>query len=323
VLWAKISNVGILRFWVPATVAFATGSGAACNALTRVGSLKESPCVPDCGAEADTVDAGDATVNAGDATVNEDGATPALDATGDAPADAAPGWCAAQDASYRLCSDFDLPDGPVTQGFDLGVVPVPYGEGGTFQLDPKSFVSPPHGGLGVANPFPAQQTSGVRLEGTLWALGPSPSTVQCTLQWNPHKVSTVSGDYAHVAALGVYSDAQQNDQEANFSVQMHADGSLIFLEIHTTDTPMDVPHAIPIQVSLDAWYAVEMSFTTSAGVTTYSVSVGGVPAAGNTLVLPLPTPSHGAVAVGPAYYAGATTEPSPGWTFGYDNVICF
>jgi hypothetical protein len=232
------------------------------------------------------------------------------------------GWCAGQDASYRLCSDFDLPGEAVTQGFDLGLVPNGTA-GGSFQLDPSSFVSSPHSALGVAAAFPAGGTSGDRLEGTLWQLGPTPPTFRCALQWNPRRLSTVGDDYAHIVALAVYTDAQETDQPLSLNVQIRADGSVVFLESYGSQLTMAYTVAIPIQVTIGSWYAVQMSFTTTGSATTYTVSVGGIQAPVGTLGVPLPGMSHVNLDLGPAYYAGVTTASSPGWTFGYDNVICY
>ena len=238
-------------------------------------------------------------------------------------------WCATQNAGYRLCSDFDLPDATIGQGFNLGVSPVPYGEGGSFTFDPSVHTSSPNSGLGVANPFPPGETSGDRLEATLWSLGPTPPSVQCALDWYPRQFSTVAGDYAHVASLTVYTDAQGTVSDVNLSVQMHADGSLVLLEDYTTSAALDATHPIPITVATGQWYAVSMTFTTSGGTTSYAIAVDSVQSAGTvghasgTLSQPFPASTNVAIAVGPAYYAGGTTAPSPGWIFNYDNVICY
>jgi hypothetical protein len=309
---------------VTIVVASLAGSGAACDALTGIGSLTESTCAPDCGGTGEPFDAGDAKMEADAASSDVDAARDApFDAASDTSGDGSRDWCAMQDASYRLCSDFDLPDASVLQGFDLGLVPVPYGEGGSFELDPDSSVSPPQSGLGIANPFPSGETSGDRLEGTLWPFGPTPATVECTLQWNPHQISKTTNDYAHVAAISVYSDALGMDEAVNLSVQLHGDGTLIFLESYNSATMPDVPHPIALDVDLDTWYEVQMTFTTSKGVTSYVVRVNNAAASGSTLTQAIPLKSSMVLAVGPAYYAGNTDGPSPGWIFGYDNVICY
>jgi hypothetical protein len=298
------------------------GSIASCTLLTGVGSLHETSCVVDCGS-ADVVETGEAKVKTESGSDSPtEGGTDVVTADRDAGPPVGQDWCASQDAGYRLCSDFDLDAEPVTQGFDLGAVPVPFGEGGSFELDPKNFVSPPRGALGIANPFPAGGTSGDRLEGTLWPLGPTPAAVACSVEWNPREVSTVSGDYAHVFSITAYSDAAEADQVVNLSIQMHADGSVIFLEDYP-DESMDANHPLVSSVAIDKWHAVELALGTSGAGTTYKVTFGGVEKSAGTLVVPLPSTSHVIFSVGPAYFAGSTSTSSPGWTFDYDNVVCF
>ena len=72
-----------------------------------------------------------------------------------------------------------------------------------------------------------------------------------------------------------------------------------------------------------AFISVSLSFTSGGGATSYKVDVGGVPAAGNTLNVPLSATSHATVEVGPTYFGGTNAMPSPGWTFDYDNIICY
>jgi hypothetical protein len=238
-------------------------------------------------------------------------ATQMRDATADTSAD----WCEAQDASYRLCSDFDK--APVTLGFDLGLIP--NGVGGSFTEDTPLSVSRPNSGLGVAKGYGAGGTGGALLEGALWAFGSRPSTLHCAVQWNAQSVSTVALDYAHIVAIEV--NASDGAQEVNLSIQMHADGSIGFLEDYPGGVG-EMNHVIPITVVLGTWYPVTMTLTTAGGSTSYTVNVGGQSASG-TLGTPLSAMSAGIFEVGPAYFGGATTDPSPGWTFAYDNVVCF
>ena len=236
----------------------------------------------------------------------------------DAPdADASGDWCASQQTGFRLCSDFDQTGG-VTQGFDIGLAEVPNGTGGSFTLDPSSFVSSPNGALGIANPFGAGQVSGTRIIATMWPLGPTPASLDCQVQWKPIALSTTANDYAHVISIGFYSDAQENDPIDSINFNMQGDGSLVLLEYGT----QTASHTIPITITTTSgWVPISISLTFGASVT-YAVTVGGASAPGNAFVNTIPTTSHAELEVGPAYFGGSTTKNSPGWTFDYDNVVC-
>lgn len=144
------------------------------------------------------------------------------------PADA--GFCERQAPGYRICSDFDPPRGSVTESFDRGLVPVPGGAGGTFDFDTTLFVSPTRGARGVASAFAPGGTSGVRLIARLWPLGPTPSSLNCSLAWYPVSLSTVANDYAHVVQVAVYETADASKQIASLSFNMQGDGRLVFHE---------------------------------------------------------------------------------------------
>jgi hypothetical protein len=222
------------------------------------------------------------------------------------------GWCASQDAGYRFCTDFDESMSAV-QGFDLETT---VGQGGQFNVTTTQLVSPPHGALGVASPFSPGQTSGDRLIKSLWALGTTPATFTCTFQWNPVALSTTANDYAHVAAFELYSDEAATQQIANYSINLNGNGLLELLEISNNNA---VSHPITTGgVATGSWLSVTLSILPGQN---YSVTVGTKGATG-ILSYPVATTSHGTVEIGPAYFAGTTTSPSPGWTFGYDNVIC-
>lgn len=244
-------------------------------------------------------------------------------ASADASVDSRPpsNWCAARDAGYRLCSDFDQSDA-VTQGFDLGAETVPGSVGGSFALDSTDFVSPSNSALGKANPFAPGQTTGIRLIGTLWPLGPIPAAVDCTLMWKPVGLSTTAQDYAHVVQIVFYTDAQQKSEVASLSINMQGDGAIILLEDYGVQSPDNAVHPIGSNITPNTWYPVSLSFASSASGASYQVKVGDKRSAG-TLARVLPSNSYGTLEVGPAYFAGATTSPSPGWSFAYDNVVCY
>lgn len=230
-------------------------------------------------------------------------------------------WCAAQDAGYRLCDDFDGPGG-VTQGFDIGLVPVPGSVGGSFTLDSTSFVSSPHSALGTANPFGPGQVSGDRIVGTLWSLGPTPSKLNCSLMWRPVALSTTPNDFAHVLAVNLCSDAGCNSSVAGFSINMQADGTLILFEYYNNQPSLNATFPIGLTVKRGKWYPVSFSLASSGSSSTFRVKMGGVGPGGPTAA-PLPATSSATFEFGPSYFAGTTTAPSPGWTFGYDNIVCY
>jgi hypothetical protein len=261
---------------------------------------------PDVGNLGGEADAGvDAEAGAMDARQQDTSPMP------DASVDAGP-WCAAHDAGYLFCADFDESNMAV-QAFDLeGQV----GQGGMFSVTTSTFVSAPQSALGVANPFDAGQTSGDRLIKSLWSLGTTPASITCSTQWDPVALSTTPNDYAHVIAFELYSDAMGTQQIAYFGLNMLPSGALELLEIHGNTA---TPHAVVSSVATGSWVPVTM--TLSPGQQ-YSVTVGTQNATG-TLASPVPSPSHGTLEVGPAYFAANTPSSSPGWTFGYDNVICY
>jgi len=307
-----------------------------CQLLSGVDQLEvkgsDAGPVVDARAEADVVahmdtgvDGGrgrDAGTDAGGDTGTDAGADVRVD-TGlksDAGTDAGVDWCASQDAGYRVCSDFDLTTGSVTQGFDIGLVPVAGGAGGNFTLDTSVFVSPPNAALGVANPYPKDGTSGINLDATLWPTGSTPTTVHCSAVWNPRKLSTITNDYAHVIDMVLFDDKTESKQIVYLGINMNGDGTIEVLEYYPTGGAGN--HVIPYTVPTDEWLPIDLSFTTSSGVTSFRASVDGTAVSG-PLLLPFPATSYAILEIGPAYYAGSNVAPSPGWTFDYDNVICY
>jgi hypothetical protein len=278
----------------------ATGFVTACGLFPDLSGLEGN------GSDGSTADTGSLDVQNVD--VAQDVAAP--DVTVDAG-----DWCASQEAGYRLCADFD-DSLTAAQGFDLEAK---QGVGGQFSLNTATFVSAPESALGVANPFDAGQTSGDRLEKSLWLLGPTPSTFECTLQWNPAALSTTPNDYAHVLELALWSDAAGTQSIVTYSLNMQVNGQLVMLEYYASMTSASATHLVTTSVA-PKWTNVVISI--SATAQTYSVTVGNMNAAGN-LSKPIPSTSHGVVEIGPAYFGGDTDASSPGWTFGYDNVLCY
>jgi hypothetical protein len=310
-----------------ACLAAAALAVSACTLTTSFDGLTGGPCATGC-ADGGLDGAADAGADAwfeATADLPPDDAADDGDATGDGNAggDAGSLWCASQDAGYLLCSDFDRPGESVTQGFDLGLMQVP-NSGGTFQLDPSSFVSPPNAAVGRANSYGASGSGGAFLHGSLWPLGAAPATLDCSVQWSPVELSPAANDWAHIVALSVYSDAATQNEVFDLNVKLLSDGTLALDEIYQGSGPgQSVRHILPISIATGQWYSVHMSLTNGAGGTSYAVTVGGVQAPGGTLMHPLPASSHGTFRTGPAYYQGANTTPSPGWTFRYDDVICY
>jgi hypothetical protein len=247
-----------------------------------------------------------------DAESNDAAPVPDGGDAGDGGGGDAQGWCASQDAGYVFCTDFDEST-TASKGFDLETQ---VGQGGQFSVTTASFVSSPQSGLGIANPFAAGQTSGDRLIKSLWALGSTPATVTCTFEWDPVALSTAANDYAHVGAFELYSDTSATQQIANYSINLNGSGLLELLEISNNNA---VSHPITTGVSTGSWLAVTLSLLPGQN---YSVTVGTHSATG-ILSYPVATTSHGTLEIGPAYFAGTTTGASPGWTFGYDNVVCY
>jgi hypothetical protein len=221
-------------------------------------------------------------------------------------------WCASQDAGYLLCSDFDQAGG-VTQGFDIGLTT--NGVGGSFNLDTATFVSSPRSALGIASPFSAGETTGDIIVADLWPLGTTPASLSCAFQWDPVALSTTPNDYGHVIEIALWSDAAATTSIVTYNLNMEASGELIMLEYGTS---LNQSHNVTSSIVSGSWTNVSLALTSS----TYAVTVGNTMVNGN-LGAPFPSTAHITVEIGPAYFAGDTTAPSPGWTFGYDNVICY
>ncbi len=243
-------------------------------------------------------------------------------ATTDAPPDVittpdgAATWCATQDAGYRLCADYDESNN-VTQSFDSeGQV----GVGGTLSISTSTFVSASQSAFGIANPFGPGQTSGDREIKALWALGATPGSISCTLQWDPVALSTTQNDYAHVISIGLYADSAGTQALVSYNVNMLATGQLVLLEYYPNQGSANATHVISSSIAVNTWRAVTLTF--SATAQTYSASYGTSGTSG-VLAKPVPSTSFASAEIGPAYFGGSTTTASPGWAFGYDNVICY
>jgi hypothetical protein len=183
-----------------------------------------------------------------------------------------------------------------------------------------TYVSPAESALGIANPFSAGQTSGDRLQKSLWPLGSTPKAISCALQWDPVALSTTTNDYAHILEIALWSDTAATQSIVTYSVNMQGNGQLVMLEYYASQPLANATHNVTSSVVVNKWTPVMLSV--SASTQMYSVTVGTLSASG-VLSKPLPTTSHATLEIGPAYFGGNTTASSPGWTFGYDNVICY
>jgi hypothetical protein len=232
-------------------------------------------------------------------------------------------WCANQQPGYLLCSDFDLLDGGVTQGFDPDLAYV--GDGGAFVFDTTYFASPPRSARGVAAGFPEGGTAGVQLNGDLWGLEATPASVTCSLEWWPI-VSQVpgGGTYSHILFLTFYSDADGSTPLRGIGLSVLGDGTIQFLDNMDSDPDADTTNNLgTLAEDAGAFTHVEISLTNGGGQTSYAVVVGSVTGAG-ALTVPLPATSRATILVGPAYYGAldATNPTAPSWSFDYDNVVC-
>ncbi len=259
---------------------------------------------------------GGATSQNDDASID---ASPSDARAGDADADAdasfadAPSgpFCAAQEAGYRVCADFDESSN-VVQSFDLASQ---YGVGGQFSVTTTTFTSPPQSALGVAFAYDAGQFGGDYLVKSVWPLGTTPS-ITCDFDWQPVAVSTVANDYAHLMEVALWSDDAATQGIVTYSLNLQGDGSVVLLEFGNTT---NASHTVTSTITLGTWVHVQIAI--DVGSQLYSATIGSANASG-VLSTAIPTPSHGTIEVGPVYFGGATTSPSPGWTFVYDNVIC-
>jgi hypothetical protein len=229
-------------------------------------------------------------------------------------------FCASQAPGYLLCSDFDLPDGGVDQGFDL---PYAYNGGaGNFGFDTTNFVSPPRSAQGIPNGFPAGGTAGIQLSGDLWSLESTPASVTCSVQWMPISQPTTAGVYSHILFLSVYADEDASSILRGIGLNLLGDGTLQFLDDVNVDPSHNTTNDFgAFNGSPAAFTSVQLSLASSGTTTTYAVTVGSVSAQG-TLTIPLPATSHVTLGVGPAYFAGATTAYTSSWIFDYDNIVC-
>jgi hypothetical protein len=71
-------------------------------------------------------------------------------------------------------------------------------------------------------------------------------------------------------------------------------------------------------LGVGVWTFLELQLTTSPSATLFSVTAGG-PGVSGTLQQPLPSPMGATLVVGPTDLGAA----SGGWSFYYDNVVCY
>ena len=114
----------------------------------------------------------------------------------------------------------------------------------------------------------------------------------------------------------MWSDAAATHQIVSYNLNMTASGQLVLLEF---GTGLNSEHPVTSTITTGQWVLVTVSLLPGQ---TYGVTIGGATASG-ILAKPLPTPSQGTLEVGPTYFAASTLVSSPGWTFGYDDVVCY
>jgi hypothetical protein len=119
-----------------------------------------------------------------------------------------------------------------------------------------------------------------------------------------------------VLEIGFWSDTGETNSISALRIELHSDGGLLFTESGAMSQMIMIP--VPVMPS-SVWLPIEVSLTLSSSPT-YHVQVSDFDASG-TLVNPIGPASHAMLEIGP-YCTGMTTEPSPGWTFDYDNVTC-
>jgi hypothetical protein len=239
------------------------------------------------------------------------------------PPDAGGDWCSRQEAGFRLCSDFDLPDAGVDQGFDLGFLYT--GSGGGFAFDNGTFVSPPRSAQGSPMSFGPGGNAGVQLNGSLWLYEPTPATVTCSLAWLPISIPTTAGVYSHVLFLSFYASGDAGTSLRDIGINIMNGDELQFLDAIRANPSLSTTASFGpfVPSSPPKWTQVKLTLTAgSSGTTTYSASVGGLTAKG-TLGVSLEAMTHATLGVGPAFYGGGTLAFTPPWIFDYDNVICY
>jgi hypothetical protein len=293
-------------------------SGWTCDTSTRV-------CIPvDDGGTKDGGFSPDAAMDSVADRISEasGGDSRAPDSSIDGPAHDAGNWCARRDAGYLLCSDFDLPEGGIDQGFNLGFE---YnGSGGSFGFDMGNYVSPPRSAQGAPQAFGPGGTAGVQLSGDLWLTESTPASVTCTVEWLPISIPSTMGVYSHILFLTVYADDDASSELRGIGLNILGTNELQFLDDvgdgTTETTSQNFGPYVP--TNPPQWTSVGITLTTGGGITSYSAFVGSSSVMG-TLMEPLPSTSHVTLGVGPAYYSGQTTAYTPQWIFDYDNVLCY
>ncbi len=270
-------------------------------------------------------------------------------------------WCATW-SSKRLCDDFDNNAGVGQQGLPRQNTVGGAGGSFALNGD-NAYSAPnaalgtsgafdASGGAGV-------QLAGPLWQGAQSAQ----PTLTCALQLQAAQLSTASGDSAVVMALTIgdasgstvvqlslVADTQGvvSFQEIYPMPQSDPDSGCVDSGLISADTgglddggsdggedssvpslpdaasgeagsPTTATHGLSTSVGLGSWVPVQMQFTTGAGPSTaFVVSVDTQQVKG-MLLQPFPSPMTATLAIGPTDLGAA----SSGWSFLYDNVICY
>jgi hypothetical protein len=279
-----------------------TGSDAAVDTARHVDT--GSDAAVDTGRRVDT--GSDAAVDTGrHHEASSDGGSSASDAD----------WCSQQQATRFFCNDFDRGTA-VTSGWS-GLNRDP-DAGTSFTRETTHIVSPPYGAAGVNGAFSGESDSTSQLYAYL-SSGPTatPTALTCELEVYPVAFSTVSDDvtaffqlYFNTVSEGVVTEASEVDLRSDT-----AGNVLVAQYVPTPES--NVANPTTVAMLPGHWVHVTLALSSNSSSAAYTVTIGGTTKSGTLLAFPATTQIG--VSVGPDDYSGG----SSGWSFDYDNVICY
>lgn len=270
-------------------------------------------------------------------------------------------WCTTW-SSKRLCDDFDNNAGVGQQGLPKQSTVGGAGGSFALNADnPYSAPNSAFGISGAfdAGSGAGVQLAGPLWQGAQSAQ----TTLTCALQLAAAQLSTESGDSAVVMALMIGDSSGSSMVQLDLVVDTHgavsfqeidsmpqsdpdsgcADTGSIAADAAGLDdggpeggedssipgppdaalgeagSPTTATYGLPASVVVGSWVSIQMQFTTGAGPSTaFSVSVDSQQVKG-MLLQPFPSPMTATLSIGPTDLGSA----SSGWSFFYDNVICY
>jgi hypothetical protein len=227
-------------------------------------------------------------------------------------------WCSVQHTPRFFCDDFDL-GVAVSTGW-AGVNQ--YGATNTLTRESTRVVSPPFAALASLPPLDGGVSS-ASLYTYLWVTPMAlPPTLTCELEVFPASFSTTPNDVISWLSFVFFAspDGGLLSEAETLTLTCDSGGNIQFDEFDAYAPQGSVGHLAPSPILPGQWLHVKLTLSNMAGQTGYSVSIGALPLTAGTLTRTLPATSQVELAIG----MGDTSQRgSSGWSFDYDNVVCY